>query len=210
MADNGIGYTFQPGSQQIPVGDRPQSNGPQSAVQVKSFTLPNRFVPGQIAPQALLQSPGGGGLPNVDILRRLMSLFAPQGQQQGVSQLGQAPTQQPRFHTQPVPMQPEPQAVPPFGAPPLSTRPVPRHPSQPDVPQAPSAGAPPRVIPGGDNTGANYNPYTDTANFAPAQPAAEPLHLPAVEGYNFGTTPQPSVGRTPNKFDNIEGFDFSN
>lgn len=89
MADNGIGYTFAPGSQQIPVGgNQNNAGGPQSAVQVKSFTLPNRFVPGQIAPQALLQSPGGGGAASADVFRRLMSLFAPQGQQQGVPTLG--------------------------------------------------------------------------------------------------------------------------
>lgn len=59
-------------------------NGPQSAVEVKSFQIPNRSVPGQIAPQALLQSPGGGGASQLQILRQLMQAFAPQGQQFGV------------------------------------------------------------------------------------------------------------------------------
>ena len=80
-----LGFSFQPFSAN---GSAQESNrvagGPQSAVQVKSFTLPNRFVPGQIAPQELLQSAGGGGQLNVNVLRQLMQMFAPPGQQPGV------------------------------------------------------------------------------------------------------------------------------
>jgi hypothetical protein len=224
MADNGIGYSFQPGAQNIPLGGNRATGGPQSAVQVKSFTLPNRFVPGQIAPQALLQSPGGGGGLNVDILRRLMQMFAPQGQQPGVPALGQPQTSlggspmsmippattQPTFHTQPVPN---------------PNQPVPGHwvspptPAQPEVPLTSSPGAPPRVIPGGGQ-GNEGNPYTNPANYAPApaEPIA-PITLPAPEGYHFGTTPPaPDLAtQTPHgmpvnplksKFDDYEGFTF--
>lgn len=101
-----IGFSFQPGSQSIGVGQPGQSqqSGPQSAVEIKSFQLPNRFVPGQIAPQALLQSPGGGGQLDVEILKRLMQVFAPQGQQPGVPTLNP-----PTFGTQPVRTPQEPQ-----------------------------------------------------------------------------------------------------
>lgn len=80
---NEIGFSFQPGSQGISPnsGENRAIGGPQSAVQVKSFTLPNRFVPGQIAPQQLLQATGGGGQLDMNVLRQLVQMFAPQGQQ---------------------------------------------------------------------------------------------------------------------------------
>lgn len=74
-----------------PGGSGPRPNGPQSAVEVKSFSIPNRSVPGQIAPQALLQSAGGGGASQLQILRQLMAAFAPQGQQVGVPTLPGGP-----------------------------------------------------------------------------------------------------------------------
>ncbi len=97
---NQIGYTFAPGSQSIDMqngGTRSgatasRQSGPQSAVEVKRLSLPNRFVPGEIAPQALLQSPGGGGQLNTDILRQLMQAFAPAGQQSGVPTLSPDPS----------------------------------------------------------------------------------------------------------------------
>lgn len=198
MADNGIGYTFQPGSQQIPVGgNQNNSGGPQSAIQVKSFTLPNRFVPGQIAPQALLQSPGGGGGPEVDIFRRLMSLFAPQGQQQGVPTLQAPPIYPSPFsmvgakpglnQTLPVPMEPQPQA------PPFRTQPVPNPTPNQDVPQTPSMPAPPRIIPGDSDQRPGDRP--------PAAP-----EYPGIAGFDLST---PSGGyQNPLGRNKYEGFDF--
>lgn len=57
---------------------------PPTAVEYRNLRIPNREVPGQIAPQALLQSPGGQGVPDVQLLRQLMQAFAPEGQQPGV------------------------------------------------------------------------------------------------------------------------------
>jgi len=186
------GYSFAPFSQGIPAnGQRNNSiGGPQSAVDIRHLQLPNRFVPGQIAPQALLQSPGGGGQLNVDLIRRLMAMFAPQGQQPGVPTLGMPPRlggfpQGTGLHTQPVPMELQPQA------PPFRTQPVP-NPNQ-DVPLTHTPTPTPGVRPGDVDRGQygpDYNPYTNPANFAPppTEPV-EPLRLPAPEGYHFGTTP---------------------
>ena len=78
---NTIGYSFQPGSQDVSLEARP--SGPQAQavtpVQFRTMRLPNRNVPGAIAANALLQSPGGGGMPDVALLQMLMRLFAPQG-----------------------------------------------------------------------------------------------------------------------------------
>ena len=185
MAGNGIGFSFAPGSEQIPIGNRQVNGGPQSAVEVKSFTLPNRFVPGQIAPQALLQSHGGGGLPDVDILRRLMQVFAPQGMQPGVPSLTMPPRgPEPPFQTLPVPMEPQPQA------PPLQAQPVP-NPNQ-DVPQTPTMPAPPRVIPG------------DTERLPVGPPA--PPETPYIAGFDLQT---PSGGfQSPLGRDKYQGFSF--
>ena len=66
---------------------------PPSAVEYRNLRIPNRQVPGQIAPQALLQGQGGQGIPDVQLLRQLMQMFAPQGAQPGVPGLSGAPSQ---------------------------------------------------------------------------------------------------------------------
>lgn len=194
IGPNGVGFSFAPGQQGIPVGGQTRApGGPQSAVQVKSFTLPNRFVPGQIAPQALLQSPGGGGQMNVDLLRRLMQAFAPQGQQPGVPSLGQPiPSQVGPFpqgtgyHTQPVPMGSQPQT------PPFHTQPVPMPGLGGEVPLSNTAPPAPRVIPGDvERTGAG------------ALPEPAPLDLRDL----FGGTPSGGVQNPlARKFDQVQGL----
>lgn len=103
MPNSEIGFTFAPGSQGInPSGSGARPSGPQSAVEIRHLQLPNRFVPGQIAPQALLQSAGGAGMPEAAIFQRLMQMFAPQSQQPGVPALQrrpQFPTGAGDFHT---------------------------------------------------------------------------------------------------------------
>lgn len=81
------GYSFQPGQGggQDPRKLQQRPGGPQSAIEVRSLSLPARSVPGAPAPQQLLQGYGGGGGLDVNILRRLISLFAPVGQQPGVA-----------------------------------------------------------------------------------------------------------------------------
>ncbi len=148
------GYSFQPGQQNIRMGGGtggPPPSSPQSAVEVKSLTIPQRNVPGQIAPQALLQSPGGGGQLDTELLRRLMAIFAPAGQQPGVPTLNGTPPLygQSAMSGPQVPMMPGgndyylpgqyigqvPQGEAPSSQPP-------------DVPQMPGAGSPPRITPG--------------------------------------------------------------
>lgn len=193
MAGNNVGFSFQPGSQQIPVGDRPQiGGGPQSAVQVKSFTLPNRAVPGQIAPQALLQSPGGGGQMDLTLLRQLMAAFAPHGQQPVVPTLG-APGQ----------------GMPP-GMPGLSGMPMGRPspfaggpPTMPGPALSGSAPSPPRVIPS-DETGGNGMVFVPPP---PPPQAPPPLNIgaPSPSGFGPGGTIKSPL---PGKFDwqNIQGL----
>lgn len=188
-----LGYTFAPGSQQIPLGGQRQAGGgPQSAIEVKSFTLPNRFVPGQIAPQALLQSPGGAGGLDVNILQRLMSLFAPQGQQPGVPALGQPQFGPPRNHTQPVsapgampPMQMVPGAPGPSGDVPLTHTPTPT----------------PGVTPGEEG---RKTPTTDIIN--PNIDTRRDLTPAPTQGFDFLT---PSGGmQNPLGRNKYEGFNF--
>lgn len=166
---NGIGFSFEPGQQSVPVsGSNRAVGGPQSAVEIKHLLIPNRFVPGQIAPQQLLQSAGGGGGLDVDILRRLMQAFAPQGQQPSVPTLAQSPMG-PQQTNQPSNEQPasgmtwsgiggipggQPPSAPPVAPPPVVT-----------------SGQPPRVIP------------TET-------PEPRAPRLPSAEPFDFG---EPSV-----------------
>lgn len=190
IGSNNVGFSFDPGPQSLPAGGQPRApGGQQSAVQVKSFTLPNRVVPGQIAPQALLQSPGGGGQMNVDLLRRLMAMFAPSGQQPGVPGIPSQPGAFPQgtgYHTQPVPMGPQPQT------PPFHTQPVPMPGQGGEVPLEHTPTPVPRVGPGDtERTGAG------------ALPEPAPLDLRDL----FGGTPsggvQNPLGR---KFDQVQGL----
>ena len=184
-----FGYSFAPGAESVPVaGSRRAVNGPQSAVEVRSLTLPNRFVPGQIAPQALLQSAGGGGASSVDVLRRLMQLFAPQGVQPGVPSLdayspfrGAAGgnTYQDWMNRERALNRPP--SAPPNGGVPAGT----------DVPLEHSPGAPPLLT---------YN-NPPTGGGGPIGPSAPP---PPPAGY------QPSAGvinPLGRKFEGLDGFD---
>lgn len=154
MANDGsIGFSFEPSARSIGVGsgNNQAIGGPQSAVQVKSFTLPNRFVPGQIAPQQLLQSPGGGGQLDVNILRQLMQMFAPQGQQPSTPALGNG-YQDWMNREHGINQAPKP----------FDFTPLPHAMAQPQQPQAPPPYAPPRFIPGQEgNLGTSTAPPTE-------------------------------------------------
>jgi len=198
MTDNGLGFSFEPGQSGIPVGGQTRApGGPQSAVQVKSFTLPNRSVPGQIAPQALLQSPGGGGQMDLTLLRQLMAAFAPQGQQPGVPSLGGMPQGMPGGMSQG--MSQGMVGGQPGSSPFAGGRPAPQGP-----PMTGGAPPPPRVIPGDtpDPTDMIFLPEP------PPQPQAPPLFdigNPSPPGFGAGgTLKQPY----PGKFDwqNIQGL----
>lgn len=127
-ANNPLGYSFEPGSPSVGMSKPAQpSLQPPSAVEYRNLRIPNRQVPGQIAPQALLQGHGGQGLPDVQLLRQLMQAFAPQGMQPGVPMLPQTSQAMDRVG---VPQSPQQSAQP---------------------PQAPPAsGGVPRIIPGDD------------------------------------------------------------
>jgi hypothetical protein len=79
----GIGYSFQPGSSDIPMqggASGGAASAPASAVKVLSMRVPKRAASSAIAPQALLQSPGSAGAPggfDPMLLQLLMKAFAP-------------------------------------------------------------------------------------------------------------------------------------
>lgn len=82
------GFSFQPGATDTSHLNLPgQARGtesPQSIVRMLSLRIPRRAAQGQIAPQALLQSQGGGGLDGV--IKALMQSFGlGQGQQGGLN-----------------------------------------------------------------------------------------------------------------------------
>lgn len=96
-----IGFSFQPGSFDARTGGQAQPAQPggaavapsPSSVEIKSLKIPQRNVPGQIAPQALLQSPGaaGAGVGLSQLLPLLIQAFAPQGTQPGAPTSGMMP-----------------------------------------------------------------------------------------------------------------------
>ena len=94
-----FGYSFAPTASMQQPGAQAATQPPSRAVEIKSLNLPQREVPGQIAPSALLAAPGGGGVPTAQLLQMLMAAFAPQSQQSaGVPYLPSAvgtPTQTP-------------------------------------------------------------------------------------------------------------------
>lgn len=224
-----LGFSFQPGSQSIDMqsgGTRSgatasRQSGPQSAVEVKRLSLPNRFVPGEIAPQALLQSPGGGGQLNTDILRQLMQAFAPAGQQPGVPSLG---------GLQPSGMS--------FGNDQRGTPlyQVPSLPSGGDTGNTsgwndnehglnrPNAPLPPAMDPGGvpQNPGSNPSPWSPAPpRIIPGDdgrrpPVQEPGGLPVPSGGDYGWTvpgndpaaPGPSLAPIDASPSTPPGFDF--
>lgn len=75
-----IGFSFQPGAGDIAMGGQPtpKPTGPSAAIEFRNLRIPNRQIPGSLAPNALLQSPGGGGVPDVELIKQLMQAFAPQ------------------------------------------------------------------------------------------------------------------------------------
>lgn len=82
------GFSFQPGATDpsrlnLP-GQARGTESPQSIVRMLSLRIPRRAAQGQIAPQALLQASGGGGLDGV--IKALMQSFGlGQGQQGGMN-----------------------------------------------------------------------------------------------------------------------------
>ena len=89
----GIGYSFQPGADQLMQGPGGQGGRsvapPSSSVKVLSYRMPKRDVRGQVAPSALLNASGGGGQQTGGLSPRLLSLLlsafsaGPQQAQQG-------------------------------------------------------------------------------------------------------------------------------
>jgi hypothetical protein len=87
-----LGYSFQPGSEDVPLAEQgqggPKGLSPQQAVKILSLRVPDRASPSAIAPLALLKSPGGAAAgaaaanPLQDLIKSLMALFEQQGPQQ--------------------------------------------------------------------------------------------------------------------------------
>lgn len=211
-----IGFSFSPDSQDVRPGQSgPRPNGPQSAVEVKSFRIPNRTVPGQIAPQALLQSPGGGGQSEMQLLRQLMAAFAPQGQQPSIPSIPTLPSSQggsdnysgwrgnePSNGGRGAPSGPQMPAGVPYDSG-TGFNPIPPRDggfnSQPEVPLSPpSFGSVPGVTPGQLAPDPSSNPGPDTWG-VPAQPD-QGLDLSGMFPKTGGDTP---YGR---KFDEIGGL----
>lgn len=79
MPLNSLGVTFQPGTDaRGGTGSATPQLPPQSAVSMLNLRLPTRAAPNALAPQSLLESRGGGGLPIGDsamaLLQRLLAL----------------------------------------------------------------------------------------------------------------------------------------
>jgi hypothetical protein len=77
---NGIGYSFQPGGQDIQTDATGSASGrglsPQEAVKILSLRIPERPSPTAIAPMPLLTSQGGAGVPGLDsLVAALMQSF---------------------------------------------------------------------------------------------------------------------------------------
>jgi len=79
-----MGYSFQPGADQVMGGEQGQAGrsvaAPDSSVKVLSFRMPKNDVRGQVAPASLLNAPGGaaagmGGL-SPQLLSLLLSAFS--------------------------------------------------------------------------------------------------------------------------------------
>lgn len=188
MSNSSPGYSFQPFSQSVPIsGSNRSIGGPQSAVEVRSLTLPNRFVPGQIAPQQLLQSAGGAGSPEMAVLRHLMQIFAPQGDQPGVPALGRG-----QMGMGATPGQRAPGSFEGFGG-------------QPQVPVMHTPPPPPRVIPTDPPspsmpTDVNVpNPVNGDRTFLP-QPQPQP-----TQGSIWANQPDSIIGRKYNN-DSVPGL----
>lgn len=165
MPLNQIGYRFQPGIGDVQGGNEatPRAGSP-SNVRVLNLRIPKKPIAGAIAPQALLESPGGAGAPP-GFLDDLLHIFQPPVQSPVVppqtpsappldiapspvlsapqpSLMDDAP-QMPSMDTEapaPLPIQP----------PAMAAGPSPFQP-QPDVPLTVSAPPPPRVLPGSDS-----------------------------------------------------------
>ena len=154
-ANNPLGYSFEPGSPSVGMSKPAQpSLQPPSAVEYRNLRIPHRQVPGQIAPQALLQGQGGQGIPDVQLLRQLMQMFAPQGAQPGVPGLAGPSQAQGRI-----------------GFPQSSPQQAPQMPSAPSVSAAPDGG---RQLPSGSGQvriGAGGLPPS-ALNDTPVQPPA--------------------------------------
>lgn len=166
---NDYGFSFQPGPSSVPLGGNPAARpgGPQSAVEIRSLSIPQRSVPGQIAPQQLLQSLGGGGGLDVNILRRLLSLFAPMGQQPvaptpltAAGAGGGSMTAPSQPYQQPY--QPYQQPYQPYGEVPLTSTPAPA----------------PKIIPG-------TNPGGDTGNLSEPVAPTSVVSPPTQEGFDM-------------------------
>lgn len=84
-----MGFTFAPmtGS---PQGSQGPTRGAQTPVAIRSLELPTRQSPTQLAPLSLLGAQGGAGIPMAELLRLLMSAFAPM-QQSGGAMSGAGP-----------------------------------------------------------------------------------------------------------------------
>jgi hypothetical protein len=87
-----MGFSFQPGADVSMAGGQGQGGrsvpAPTSAVKVLSFRMPKHAPQGAIAPSALLNASGAGGVQSgglsPQLLQMLLSAFsAPQGQQGG-------------------------------------------------------------------------------------------------------------------------------
>lgn len=185
MAGYGIGTSFQPGADQNGQGRR--ATPVQEAIRLLSLRLPSRVSPSAIAPQALLQSPGGAGLSGggmttdavLELLRRLRmqsgAALPPQAQPfmqtpsaaQSVFTVPSAQDDRERGISRALPQPPRvlpgspPPGPPPPGPPPAAPPP------------------PPNIVPGfidrprdpvqdpGPTTSADSSPYGDLVNWLP-------------------------------------------
>lgn len=79
MPQGPMGFSFQPGAD-VAMGPNAQAGGrslptPQESVKVLSFRMPKRDTQGAIAPQALLQASGAGGVPTGGLSPQLLALL---------------------------------------------------------------------------------------------------------------------------------------
>lgn len=118
----GFGYSFMPGQNGDQAQQRPQAGGgPQSAIQMLSLRLPRVLGAQAMAPGALLNSQGGGGMPDpmLQAILRLAGMAGNRGTMAPQAGIGpeqmmpfQPPQQQAGFGDQSAPGPMTPRVIP--------------------------------------------------------------------------------------------------
>lgn len=200
----GYGLSFQPGQQNVASGSQDRKVGgpqPQSAIELLNLRLPSVVGPSAIAPQALLQSPGGmglGGSPNAALL--LQALAALSGAQLPPMAQGGQIGHLTRGGTQPMgspqPSSPWRATTMPVGGPSRQmdfSSPMRSVPSGGDRP-APSSLPIPRITPQYGPGGRGDGPSDTRGNVTPPNPVGPP---PPRPGEVVVEASQPAIPSSP-------------